>query len=427
VPPNECDPTSCAGLPTCATAEKQVRGRVTCLDPLFPGGRRPVADCLVLVEGQGCIDADGDTICELLCPTVRGFTDVNGDYSFCLPCAECTGVVVTATCCGVTRTEALPTDCGTTTVVDLDCGDCGTTGGPCGPDARQVNGFVTCPEGSPGTPTPVPGCGVRLTCPGSGEETVAWTDESGWYEACLPCPACDAFVAEALCCGEVRTLADPTCAGVRQDFECGSCDSILGHCPGPPAVRASGVVRCVQSSGDTPLAGCTVTLTGEPAGGGPPVVATAVTDGAGRYEACLDCVDGAGLTSLTATSACCGTSVTDPVDGCPAAQELPPLDCRDCSPCPVGFTRLQGRVHCRGGGPVEGCAVRVLIDTCDGPEILLLTTDSEGKYRACVPCPCEGSVLRVTAGCCGATRAVPIDACGPITPVPTLTCPVPCP
>lgn len=399
----------------CATGENEVRGRVTCIDPATMR-EVGVADCPVRVEPFGCATA----------PFVVT-TDADGFYTACIPCPDCFGVNVTATCCDVTGGQDI-SDCSRPTVIDLRCGTCPPDPNPCAPDGQEVHGKVTCTDPATGASEPVADCMVTLSCErGMGPTVRTFTDENGDYSACYPCDTCDLIAVVSDCCDVRATVDGLGCDRVRADLDCGSCDDVdIGPCPGEYAVRARGTIACEQGGDPTPLAGCTITLTGRDVTGAPVSTATAVSGGDGSYEACVPC-GAAGLLLIDAEAACCGaTSSTQiaPDGDCPDFADLDPLVCAECSPCPDGMTRIQGRVRGRGSGTIEGCEVRIAIETCmGGVEVFETVTDSEGKYRACVPCPCPGSFITVTALCCDATRVVEVDECSPVTPIPTLFCP----
>jgi len=211
----------------------------------------------------------------------------------------------------------------------------------------------------------------------------------------------------------------------RADISCGAC-VVPRPCAAPDGILVDGVVLCAQAGNASPLARCPVILSSFDAGGlliGAPI--DAMTDGAGLYATCVPC--SVGLARVEATASCCGLSQAIDATNCPATLSLPPMTCRDCAPCPAGYTRVQGRVRCRGGGVVPDCGVRLSVRPCGGQELLIdVQADRLGNFRACVPCPCAGTTLRATSTCCPATRAVNVDRCGPITPIPTLTCPEPC-
>jgi hypothetical protein len=175
-----------------------------------------------------------------------------------------------------------------------------------------------------------------------------------------------------------------------------------------------------------PLSGCDVEVTTLDATHGDLGTRVVTTDGDGRYALCVTC-GFSGRTTVTSHAACCDVTSSTTFVNCPdTTVALDPLTCTDCSPCPAGMTRVEGRVRCRGGGTVPGCDLVIAVETCSGERLFRVTTDSEGKYRLCVPCPCPGGTVRVSAECCRASRTVTVDDCGPVTPIPTLFCPEPC-
>jgi len=397
-PPNPCSP------------EQTIAGRVTC-DADADGVPDPLAGCAVRVE----------------CAGVPGFTtivttDGNGEYVACIPCTTCTLARVSALCCGVSATVTLtPPNC-VPVRADLACLNCPPPS-PCGPSEQAIAGRVACHDAG-GLPVPQVGCEVRVECPGQQAVTVT-TDINGEYVACLPCGACEFAIVAPLCCGQPVTvqLNPVVCLPVRQDIDCGACVPPR-PCPGPPlATAAHGALICAQNG--APLAGAVVILQALDAVGDPlPGVATAVTDGTGQYRACVPCPNG--IASIRATSQACNVSSEARAVGCPETVSLGVMECDRCSPCPQGSTRLQGTVHCRGGGPVANCPVRIVVETCGQRMVFEAQADRNGKYRACIPCPCDASDIRVTALCCNASRAIHVERCGPILAVPTLYCPSPC-
>jgi hypothetical protein len=423
LPDDTCTSTTACTPSGCPSGETEVRGQVTCIDPTT-GGAVPVPDCDVVIQSPGCIDTDGDTVCDAPCPTLALRTDADGNYSGCMPCPECQFYTATALCCGASSSRDIL--CGMPSVLDISCGECGPPPDPCTPNDFSVAGRVTC-LGPSGLPEPVAGCTVIVECPTDpASQVTTVTDSNGDYQLCYPCTTCTAIRVTAECCGVSQDVSNPRCDDLRVDLDCGACIPVR-PCPPPPAVEAHGVLLCDTGTGSTPtpLAGCPVVLTAIAADGSSLSPVTTVTQGDGSYVACVPCSPD-GLSAIQAQATCCTASSTTPVTGCPETATLEPLRCTDCSPCPPGMTRLQGRVRCRGGGPVADCDVLVVVETCAGPRTFQSRTDSEGKYRLCVPCPCDGGDIRVVATCCGATRVVESDSCGPVTPVPTLFCPVPC-
>jgi hypothetical protein len=415
-------PGGTCGPPACPTGRAEVTGVVTCLDPT--GVPRPVADCEVVIQPEPCIDADGDGRCDPPCEEIRVFTDSNGRYSACVACPDCFSVTVTAACCGAQQFRDLT--CTTVNVVDLDCrGPCPPDPVPCSPNEFEVFGRVTCAEGMAGSLRGVADCTVTAQCPGA-PAVSAVTDANGFYTLCYPCATCPALTVTAECCGATRTITPPTpCTRTRADLDCGACVPPR-PCPSPPGVEASGLLRCVQAGIATPIGGCPIVLTARDAAGMPLPPVTTVTNADGLYVECVPCGP-SGLSSIEAQATCCDASTTTPVVDCPETAVLEPLLCSDCTPCPPGYTRLQGRVRCRGGGVVPDCGIVIVLETCaGGVQVYTATTDRQGRYRACVPCACPGTVIRVIATCCDGTRTVPVDDCGPITPVPTLFCRTPC-
>jgi hypothetical protein len=398
-PPNPCSP------------EQTIAGRVTC-DANGDGVPDPLAGCSVRVE---CLGVPGFTTIVT--------TDANGDYVACIPCTTCTFARATALCCGQFADVTLtPPNC-VPARADIACLNCPPPS-PCGPSEQAIFGRVTCRDAG-GQRQPMSGCDVRVDCAGAQSVTVT-TDGNGDYVACLPCGACSFAVVTALCCGSPITVQlNPfVCLPVMQDVDCGACVAPR-PCPGPPATQVSGAVLCAQGNDQTPLASCVVILQALDGSGNPlPSVATALTDGAGQYRACLPCPNG--IASIRATAQCCNVSSQAPALGCPETLSLGVMLCNNCSPCPAGSTRLQGQIHCRGGGPVANCAIRVVVTTCGQVLVFDAQADGNGKYRLCIPCPCNDTDIRVTALCCNASRSFHVDRCGPITPLPTLYCPSPC-
>jgi hypothetical protein len=398
---------ACAPAAPCAALETIVSGVVTCDGPAGP---QPSAGCLVSLTPVGCGAAP-----------VSVTTDAAGAYSACLGCVGCSQVSVLAECCGQAVMRNLA--CGVATQADISCGACAPPP-PCTPQETLVSGVVTCD--GPAGPEPSAGCVVSLTPIGCGAAPVSvTTDAAGAYSACVSCAACSQVSVRAECCGQavMRNLACgiPT----RADISCGAC-VVPRPCPAPAAMLVDGVVLCAQAGNPSPLARCPVSLRILDAGGLPLGLPTdATTDGGGRFAACVPCA--LGLASVEATASCCSAREIVDATGCPEALSVPTLACSDCAPCPAGTTRVQGRVRCRGGGVVPDCGVRLSLQPCGEPELLLdVATDRLGNFRACVPCPCAGTTIRATSTCCAATRAILVDRCGPITPIPTLTCPSPC-
>jgi len=396
-PPNPCSP------------EQTISGRVTC-DSNGDGMPDPLVGCSVRVS---CIDGGAFTTIVT--------TDGDGEYVACIPCTSCTLARVTALCCGASATVALtPPNC-VPARADLACLACPAPS-PCGPSEQAIAGRVTCRDAG-GLRVPQVGCEVRVECPGAQSVTVT-TDINGDYVACLPCGACALAIVTPLCCGQPVTVQlDPiACPPVTQDIDCGAC-ALPPPCPRPGATAVHGALICRQNG--APFASAVITLQALDAGGNPlPDVTTALTDGAGQYHACVPCPND--IASIRATAHGCGASSGAPALGCPETLSLGVMECDGCSPCPRGSTRLQGRIHCRAGGPVAGCALRVVVTTCDETLVVEVMTDVEGRYRLCIPCPCDDTDVRVTALCCNASRAVHVDRCGPILAVPTLVCPSPC-
>jgi len=402
---------SCAPPPPdpCAPAQTIV-GRVTC-DADGDGVPDPLAGCPIRVE---CLGVPGfDSIVT---------TNASGNHVACIPCTTCAQARVTALCCGQSTDVLLtPPDC-VPARADIACLDCPPPS-PCAISDQAILGRITCHDAG-GQAQPMPGCDVRVECAGRPPLDVM-TDANGDYFACLPCGACTLAVVTPACCGSPTSVPlDPaSCLPMRQDIDCGGCVAPR-PCPAPPlAMAVEGALACRQNG--AALAGTVVTL--EPldaAGNALPGVLSALTDGAGRYRACVPCPQG--IASIRASAQGCGVSSEAPAIGCPEMLSLGVMECDACSPCPQGSTRLQGQVHCRGGGPVASCALRVVVTTCDETLVLDATTDAQGKYRLCVPCPCDDTDVRVTALCCNASRVTHVDRCGPITPVPTLYCPSPC-
>lgn len=422
-----CDP--CPDPPCEEPREVQVSGRVVCPDPAG-GPPTPIADCVVQLQAfDNCMSGP---------PPVEVVTDSDGNWTACLPCpleedcrldTETWTVQAFPECCPngvqVLTVEGCPPE---VTMPDNACppSPVGTEcilEDACATGETRVSGQLICRDPL-GAPLPIPDCTIVAQCPG-GVPITAVTDSEGRYELCFPCD-CDRASIIAECC-DAQTVFDLTgCPReVVQDLECVNCPPPPRPCPPPDAVQVTGFVGCAQSGGVTPLAGCAVVLQPHDVTGMPLEPVTTVSEGDGRYTACVPCGDD-GLALIQALSECCGTDTERMVDGCPETAEMDPLLCDDCSPCPSGMTRIQGRVHCRGAGGVAGCTVRIVVPTCDGPETYRSVTDSEGRYRLCVPCPCDGEVVTVVSECCdGRTRRL-VEDCGPITPMRTIFCSTGC-
>lgn len=401
-PPGDCSAR-------CPSGEAVVRGRVTCADPVT-GDPVPVQTTV--------------SIAPLCSPSFVVDTDPDGYYTACVPC-PCGEVRVTAQSCGASATR--PVQCGIENVIDLSCGTCSTLPNPCAPE-MTVSGRVTCDDfvGGGGT-RGMPDCPVVIECRvGTGPTITVVTDANGDYEACYPCGPCTNLLITPTCCAASQEIVPVlACEAVRVDLHCGDCQPAR-PCAGPESVQVTGLVHCAQPGGPVPIGGCDVALRGLDAAGNEVSSATTATIGSGQYGACLSCAGGS-LALIEATAGCCGAQVLEPVVGCPPTQTLSDLECTNCSPCPPGMTRIQGRVRCRGGGVVPACPLRIFVPQCAGPELVFEAfTDDQGNYRLCVPCPCPGGVVRVTTYCCPATRAVQADSCGPIFPVPTIFCDTPC-
>lgn len=410
---------------------------ITCTTCVAP----PCSPLETLVQGivRCDVDADGDTLldpvpdCDVRiqpdCPggappmTVR--TDANGFYSACVTCAGCQSITATAECCGASTRQGPPLDCAATQVLDINCTGCGLPPNPCAPTGLEIHGIVTCSR--IGSTEPLAGCVVEMRCLGSPDPPItATTTADGSYSACFPCPTCPSIVVTATCCGATRTISPTTCYREQVDFDCDAC-APPRPCPGPPdGVEVRGFVTCAGPGRPTALAGCEVELVASDGATLMPPV-TAVTTGDGSYVACVPC-PAAGLASIEARSTCCsGSSITPFAGDCPERATLADVACSDCTPCPPGMTRVEGRVHCRAGGGVAGCPVVIAVQTCTGLRLFPTITDAEGRYRACVPCACaRDGFIRATAGCCDATRVVEPGRCGPVTPIPTLFCAAPC-
>jgi len=428
VPNFVCDP--CPEPPCDEPRDIEVRGRVLCPDP-GGGPGEPVPDCRVQVTGfTDCMEQFGP---------FEAITEADGTWTLCMPCPlgeDCTvssgwQIQALPDCCP--NGQVSETILGCPPVVQLPdnrcpldpLGGCALEGG-CATGETRVSGTVTCRDPA-GNSAPVPDCPIMISCPG-GVPVETVTGPDGSYSACVPCAGCDFAVVSALCCAAQTTVDLLGCPGqATADLTCTACPPPPRPCPPPDAVRVTGLVACSQGDGSiTPLAGCAVTLAPVSATGMPldPIVTTTTGDGA--YADCVPCGPD-GLSELTVSAECCGVETTIPVDGCPETLAIDPLLCDRCSPCPDGMTRLQGRVHCRGTGPVAGCRVRINLPTCDGDEIYFATTDEQGRYRLCLPCPCPGEVVRVTSECCDGTTVRVIDDCGPITPMRTIFCGSGCP
>lgn len=393
---------------SCGTGETVVLGTITCTDPAS-GDQVPMYPCTVAIT-QSCSTT-----------TIFADTAPDGSYRACVPC-PCADVTVTPQCCAGSTTRNL--FCGTNNIVNVSCATCPPFPNPCAPET-SVSGKVSCIDFATGVYGGLPGCTILIECAaGTGPALTVTTDASGDYEACYPCGTCSVLRVRSCCSGAERLIPN-TCEAVRVDFDCGDCPNPR-PCPGTDSLQASGRVRCDQPGNPTGLAGCVVVLRALDAAGSLLWEAATTTSGTGGYAACLPCGSGR-IASVEAIAECCGARSVTPVTGCPPTVVLDDIACSNCAPCPPGMTRVQGRVRCRGGGPVANCQVGVFIPQCSGPDLLFTTfTDAQGNYRLCVPCPCPGGVVRVTSVCCRATRAVQADACGPIQPIPTLFCDTPC-
>jgi hypothetical protein len=277
----------------------------------------------------------------------------------------------------------------------------------------------------------VPSCDVLVTPVGCASPPVTvTTGPDGRYDACVPCELdCAGVLVESACCGAAAMRTFPFACPPEEtgvDLGCDDCGGlpVPRECPLPEAILVRGDVLCAATG--LPVSGCRVEVGGVDQGGRPIEPVAVFTAADGSYRACVPC--GPGVAELE-IEPCCGAPFVVPVDGCPAEVDVPELvECPDCAPCPPGLTRVQGRLACRGGGPVAGCAVSIEGSSCGQTFRLEVVTDARGWYETCVPCPCpdEPVEVRVTAACCGASRSLELSGCRPVTPVPQIFCHRPC-
>jgi hypothetical protein len=300
---------------------------------------------------------------------------------------------------------------------------------PCGDTHVKVAGLLTCLDAGTGERRPVPYCDLLVTPTDCVSLPVTvTTGPDGRYEACVECELdCTSVIVESACCGaaDAAPFATPCPPEVTLDLRCDDCTDlpVPRDCPLPEAILVRGDVICASTG--LGVAAFRVEIGGFDLGGDPLEPVIAVTDASGTYRACVPC--GAGVAELEIQSSC-GPSFVVPVDGCPAELDVPEvIECADCDPCPGGLTRVQGRLLCRGGGPVAGCAVTIEGTACGDVFSVEVVTDARGRYEACVPCPCpRDGPVRVTAACCGSSTTVERFRCRSVTPVRPLFCHRPC-